>query len=129
MQSTRTGRNYDPHDHAAALGINVTYRRLMTGNGLWVPEIRTIFLQRRMRTIHERSVLAHELGHALLGHRESTPKHELQADRWAARRLVDADELRSVAATTQDIGAWCHELNVSADILERYLRDNRRAVA
>lgn len=126
MPSTRTGRSYDPYEHAANLGLNVVYRKLRAGNGLWIPEIRTIFLQRRLRAIHERSVLAHELGHVLLGHRESTPKNEIQADRWAARRLVDPQELRAAAATTHDIGQWCHELNVSADILERYLRDNRK---
>ncbi|QPZ40221.1 ImmA/IrrE family metallo-endopeptidase [Paramicrobacterium chengjingii] len=109
------------------LGINIVYRKLRTANGLWVPDIRTIFLQRRMRAIHERSVLTHELGHVVLGHRESTPKSETQADRWAARRLIDPDEVIQAAQITQDIGAWCHELNVSADILERYLTDTRAA--
>lgn len=123
---TTTGLDYDPYEHARRLGIHVVYRQLRTGNGLWVPEIRTIFLQTRMRLIHERSVLAHELGHALMGHRDSTPRQEIQADRWAARHLINPDELRSAAAASPDPGVWCHELNVSADILERYLRDDRR---
>jgi len=121
-----TGLGYDPYEHAQRLGIHVAYRPLRTGSGLWVPEIRTIFLQTRLRVIHERSVLAHELGHALMGHRDSSPRHEVQADRWAARQLIHPDELRAAAAASPDPGVWCHELNVSADILDRYLRDGRR---
>lgn len=121
-----TGLDYDPYEHARNLGIHVVYRPLRTANGLWVPEIRTIFLRTRMRVIHERSVLAHELGHACMGHIESTPRHELQADRWAAKHLINPAELQRAAAASPDPGVWCHELNVSADILERYLRDDRR---
>ncbi|MFF1875970.1 ImmA/IrrE family metallo-endopeptidase [Kitasatospora herbaricolor] len=124
---TMTGRGYDPWEHAGRLGLNVVYRSLRTGNGLWVPQIRTIFLQTRLRAIHERSVLAHEVGHACMGHVESSPRYELQADRWAARHLIDPHELRAAAAASPDPGVWCHELNVSADILERYLRDTRAA--
>lgn len=118
---------YDPFAHAHALGIQVVHRNLNSANGLWVPDMRVIFLQSRMRAIHERSVLAHELGHAVLGHRRSTPKQEVQADRWAVAKLIDPEQVRAVAAQTDDIGAWCHELNVSADILERYLFDVREA--
>ena len=121
------GRAYDPHEHARTLGINVVYRKLRTANGLWVPDIRTIFLQHRMRAVHERSVLTHELGHVCLGHREETPRNEIAADRWAARRLVDIDELREASRFSADAGAWCHELNVSAPILDRFLRDSRFA--
>jgi Zn-dependent peptidase ImmA (M78 family) len=124
---TMTGRDYDPYEHAGRLGIDVVYRALRTGNGLWVPQIRTIYLQTRLRAIHERSVLAHEVGHACMGHQESNPRHELQADRWAARHLIDPCELRAAAAASPDPGIWCHELNVSADILERYLWDHRAA--
>lgn len=124
---TMTGLDYDPYEHAQRLGIRVVYRPLRSSNGLWVPEIRTIFLQTKMRVIHERSVLAHEIGHAIMGHRESTPRHEVQADRWAARHLINPDELQRAAKASPDPGVWCHELNVSADILERYLHDRRRA--
>lgn len=122
-----TGRRYDPHEHAHQLGINVVYRKLRTANGLWIPDIRTIFLQSRMRAIHERSVLAHEIGHVCLGHRDTTPRNEKLADRWAARHLIDVDELKRAAQSTEDLGSWCHELNVSADILDRFLQDRPRA--
>ncbi|TFD16191.1 ImmA/IrrE family metallo-endopeptidase [Cryobacterium sp. TMT1-21] len=120
-----TGRAYDPHEHAALLGINVVYRKLRTANGLWIPELQTIYLQSRMRTIHERSVLTHEIGHVILGHSNATPRQEVQADRWASRRLIDHSELERAAAVTDDPGIWCHELNVSAKLLSRYMKDSR----
>lgn len=122
---TTTGLAYDPHEHADRLGVNVVYRKLRTANGLWVPDLRTIFLQTRMRAIHERSVLTHELAHVCLGHRDTTPRQEAQADRWAARKLIHHDELIRAAATYDDPGLWCHELNVSAKLLERYMKDHR----
>jgi Zn-dependent peptidase ImmA (M78 family) len=72
-------------------------------------------------------VLTHELGHVCLGHRDTTPRNETLADRWAALHLIDPDALRRAAKATDDLGAWCHELNVSADILDRWLLDHRRA--
>jgi hypothetical protein len=115
---------YDPYTHADQLGIQIVYRRLVSANGLWVPDLRAIFLQPRMRVIHERSVLTHELGHVVLGHRTSSPRNELQADRWASRKLVKPGELRRAVAASADPGEWCLDLGVSADLLERYLLDN-----
>lgn len=120
-----TGRDYDPHEHAEALGIQVVYRKLRTANGLWVPDHRVIFLQTRMRAIHERSVLSHELGHVCLGHRDATPRQEKQADRWAARKLIHPEELEQAAAGHPDPGVWCHDLNVSAHLLAQYMEDHR----
>lgn len=122
---TTTGRAYDPYEHAHTLGVNVVYRKLRTANGLWIPDVHTIFLQTRMRAIHERSVLTHELAHVCLGHRDATPRQEMQADRWASRKLIRHDELQHAATASDDPGIWCHELNVSAKLLERYLKDHR----
>ena len=119
------GKAYDPQQHAERIGVRVEYRRGLVHPGLWVPDHHTIYLRAGMTSIHERSVLAHELGHVCLGHRTSTPKHELQADRWAVRRLIDPDELRDVAAASPDPGVWCHALRVSADLIDRWLADNR----
>lgn len=128
---TRTFREslYDPFEHAARLGIEVVRRRLddENENGLWVPDLHAIFLRPGMRSIHERSVLSHELGHACLGHRETTPRNELRANRWAARKLIIPELLTRAAAHSPDPGTWCHELNVSADILDRYLKDHHAA--
>lgn len=121
------GTAYDPWEHAERLGIQVIHRKLRTANGLWIPDARTILIHPGLRRIHERSVLTHEIGHADLGHRDDRPKHELQADRFAARRLIRPDELRDVAAASPDPNVWCHELGVTARILRRHLDDQRLA--
>lgn len=117
---------YEPHDHATALGIQVIYGKPRTANGLWLPDHNTIILKRGMRSLHERSVLAHEIGHAALGHRESTPRNERQADRFAARNLVSADRLARVAAGDTDPAQWCYDLGVMPYILTAYF-DHLRA--
>ena len=117
------GKDYDPYDHAERLGIKIVYQRLRTANGLWIPDHRAVILQPRMRRIVERSVLTHELGHICLGHREETPRNELRADRWAVRKLIAPGDLERVGTTTADLGALCHELGVSADILHRAILD------
>jgi Zn-dependent peptidase ImmA (M78 family) len=115
---------YDPYEHADRLNIEVVYGTLRTANGLWLPDRRTIILQPRMRRLLERSVLAHELGHVCLGHRESTPRNERQADRYAARHLIRPGDIARAAQQSPDPGAWCVELDVTPHILETYLRDN-----
>ncbi|HEY8590682.1 MAG TPA: ImmA/IrrE family metallo-endopeptidase [Naasia sp.] len=123
---TRT-RGYDPHEHAERLGIDVVYGRLRTANGLWVPDRRTIILKPGMRALLERTVLAHEMGHVCLGHRDDRPKHERQADHFAARHLIDPVHLEEVALFSSDPGQWCVELDVTPHILDVYLREIRRA--
>ena len=119
------GRGYDPHEHAWSLGVKVVYRPLRTANGLWIPDLNTIFLQTRMRAIHERSVLTHEIGHFWLGHTDATPRQEIQADRWASKKLIDIRELKTAAAANDDPGLWCHDLNVSPKILTQFMCDSR----
>ena len=121
---TRRG-DYDPYEHAERLGIHVIYGRLRTANGLWLPDHRTIVLKPRMRALVERTVLAHEMGHVCLGHRDDRPKHEIQADRFAARHLICPHRLRDVAASTPDLDQWALELQVTPHVLQTYLRDNR----
>lgn len=113
---------YDPFEHAERLGIQIVYRRLTTANGLWVPDLHAIFLQPRMRAVHERSVLAHELGHACLGHRHSTPKLERQADHFAARHLIDPQHLDYVRRTSSDPNVWANEVGVTLNLLEVFLK-------
>lgn len=122
MASTAT---YDPHEHAAALGIQLVYGRLRTGNGLWVPDQRAIFLQRGMRVIQERSVLAHEIGHADLGHRDNRPKHEVMADRYAAEHLVDRDRLSELVAWMPDAARLSTEMGVTTKLMQVYLNVHR----
>ena len=123
---TRTSE-YDPHEHAARIGIDVVYGRLRTANGLWVPEHRTIILRPRMRALIERTVLAHEMGHVCLGHTDSCPRNEKMADRFAARKLIDADELRRASRYSPDVDQWAIELQVTPHLIDTYMKMNRIA--
>ncbi|WP_150460369.1 ImmA/IrrE family metallo-endopeptidase [Nesterenkonia ebinurensis] len=49
---------------------------------------RRIRLLSCLAPVQYRSTLAHELGHAVYGHRRSTARTELEADAWAARYLI-----------------------------------------
>ncbi|WIE54199.1 ImmA/IrrE family metallo-endopeptidase [Curtobacterium sp. MCBD17_003] len=109
--------NYDPYDHADALGLRVVHRRLTTGTGLWVPDWKVIFIQERLRRVHDRSALAHELGHACLGHRDDRPKHEVMADRFAAENMINRDELVDLMKWSPDPSRWSLELGVSTRLI------------
>lgn len=112
-------RQYDPFEHAQQLGIVVRYRRSMQNNGLWVPDLRTIFLRKGMTTTQERSVLTHELGHACLGHRDlHNPKQHRQANIWATHHLIDESDFHTVRKLSSDPNVWASELGVTLELLE-----------
>lgn len=98
--TTPRGRAYDPWHHADQLGIEVVVRTLRTAHGLWLPEHNTILIHSRLRSGAQRLILSHEVGHAALAHPDDRPKHEVQADRFAARNLICPDEL-------EDLYKWC----------------------
>src|SRR5438552_2542074 len=112
---------YDPFEHAEVLGVDVIYSRLRASNGLWIPDYRTIVLQPRMKAIQERSVLAHELGHVDLGHRDDRPKHEVLADRYAAEHMVDPALFTELVAWTPDAARLSLELGVTTKLMQVYL--------
>ncbi|MEG8035057.1 ImmA/IrrE family metallo-endopeptidase [Sphingomonas sp. LR61] len=115
-----TLNDYDPYAHAEMLGIRVIHRRLTTGTGLWVPDHRVIFVQDRLRRVHDRSTLAHEIGHAALGHRDDRPKHEVQADRFAAERMIDRERLVDLMQWSPDPSRWATEMDVSTKLIRVY---------
>lgn len=117
---------YDPHAHADELGLTVQHYPLRTCQGLYVPEERLILVRPRLRAAVERSIVAHEIGHHLLGHNTAQPgvwgiKQERHADLYAARALINPDRLRDLARATPDKGRWAIELGVSGDLLDTYL--------
>ena len=112
---------YDPYAHAAELGIEVIHRPLRTMNGKWYPQHNTIVIREGLRAVIDRSVLAHEIGHALLGHFDDRPKHEMQADRVAAENLISIDELRRVGRWAPHPNIIARELGVSGQLLRVYL--------
>lgn len=119
---------YDPHARAEELGIDLVYGRLRTSHALWVPDRRMIILRPRMRVIHERSILAHELGHAELGHRDDRPKHEVLADRYAAENLIDAEHFAELVTWTPDAARLSLELGVTTKLMQVYLNVHRNDI-
>lgn len=99
--SSTRGAAYDPWEHATALGINVFVRPLRTAHGLWLPEHGAILVHSKLRPANQRLILSHELGHAALDHPDDRPKHEEQADRFAARNLICPTEL-------EQLYGWCN---------------------
>lgn len=86
---------------------------IRTANGLWIPDHNVIVIRSKLRAVHDRAALAHEIGHAVLGHRDDRPKHEIQADRYAAVNLVDEEQALALCAWTQDPARIAAELGVS----------------
>lgn len=92
------------------------------------PTTRTIRVQPGMSARTTRSVLAHELAHAALGHAPATSpavreQQERQADEWAARLLISprayaqAEELRG-----PHLASLAFELDVTIELVVAYQR-------
>ncbi len=113
---------YNPYEHAERLNIEVIHRPIRTDNGLWLPDHRLIVIRSGLRAVHDRSTLAHEIAHACLGHRDDRPKHERQADWFAARKLIDRGEAERVFQWAPDETVAALELGVSQRMLRAFLQ-------
>lgn len=121
-------RGYDPQQHADALGITVSEYPLRTDNGLWIPDQKLILIRPRLKRVLHRSVLAHEVAHALLAHRDTSAKNEVGANRLAAEHCIDRDHLIDLMQWRPDHpAAWSDELQVSHELLRVYLNVHRLA--
>ena len=115
------GRAYDPWEHADSLGIEVFVRRLRTANGRWFPDYGQILISDRLRVRDQRLVLAHEIGHGALLHADDSPKHEIQADRFAAKHLICPDELADLYEWCPDEQRIVEELGVTTRLFRAYV--------
>nr|WP_270410763.1 MULTISPECIES: ImmA/IrrE family metallo-endopeptidase [Microbacterium] len=108
-------------------GVRVVERVGRTRGG-YDPVTRTIRLSPGMSARTTRSVLAHELGHACLGHLPApTPAiralQERQADEWAASRLItprayaEAEEVRG-----PHLASLAFEMDVTIELVVAYQR-------
>lgn len=105
--------------------------RLAEGSGWWCPAERVILVDERLDRRQTRCVVAHELGHALLGHeachdygdsRWLAQRVETAADDWAARRLVSARALAdALAAHRDDLEAVAGQLDVVPPVVRHRL--------
>lgn len=124
-QRLRRGLAYDPYSHAEALGIEVIHRPIRHANGMWLPDHSLIVIQSGLRRLHDRSTLAHEIAHAMLGHVDDRPKHERQADAFAGELLIHPAECEEASRHTHNVHELSLELQVSTRILTAWL--SRRA--
>lgn len=88
---------------------------------------RHIYLLRGMSPVRERSVLAHELGHAYYGHTESNAANEGAASRWAASQLINAEDYRLAREGAPSLSVIADRLGVTLDVAQTY-RQMRRDV-
>lgn len=115
------GRAYDPWEHAEALGIPVFVRRLRSANGIYFREYGEIILSDRLRAHELRTTLSHEVGHAALLHPDDRPKHEKQADQFAAQNLICPIELADLYLWAQDERKIVAELGVTTALFRAYV--------
>lgn len=116
------GLSYDPYSHAQELNIPVVHRELEKGmNGCWVSDLNAIFLRRGMRPAFERATLAHELAHATLGHRSSSPENEKAADELATFWLIDELSTEASNECRPDLRHIAMKMNVAQYNIELFL--------
>lgn len=107
--------------HAADQGLTVHACRLPQGMlGCYEPDAARIWFDLGLTPAERRSVIAHELGHHHHGHRESTPRNERDADRFAASMLIDPGEYAQLEPIHPDVFTLADELQVTVKIVEAY---------
>jgi Zn-dependent peptidase ImmA (M78 family) len=99
----------------------VFVRRLRSANGIYFREYGEIILSDRLRAHELRTSLSHEIGHAVLEHPDDRPKHEKQADRFAAQNLICPDELADLYGWARDERKIIAELGVTTTLFRAYV--------
>lgn len=120
MRCRRTPRP-DPYAYAHTLGIEIVWQPLVDVNGLWIPEHRVVVLNTGMDEIKERCTLAHELAHAVLGHTDSSPLHEWQADRYAATHMIAREDFLYWWSRCEVLADLAFELAVTKKLALAYI--------
>jgi hypothetical protein len=114
----------DLFQHCADLGIDVQWRDLgETRRGEFHRRANTIVLSTRLTARQVVACLAHELGHAFLGHGCSTPANEQRAWEYAAALVVSPAEYAAAEARVgSDPLALALELSVTPRLIEAWRR-------
>jgi len=108
------------------LGVKVEYAALGTRDGEYRHDLRLIRLQHGMTARLERSVFAHELGHAAFEHSPTMfgpmhAKQERMADEWAALHLIALEQYqRAEALHDGHVSAMAFELGVIGRLVDCY---------
>lgn len=115
-------------DLAAQAGVTIEYVHLTGRDGEYLHAQKLIRLRPGMAARLHRSVLAHELAHAVFADVPShfgpvNAKQERRADEWAALLLIDLDDYRHLEHMHQGhAGAIAFDLGVMRSIVEAFQR-------
>lgn len=108
---------FDVEDFACSLGIKVV-ESSKARFGYFCRDTGTIVVPTDVPARLRRSMIAHELGHAVYGHTVSDAKSERQADEYAARLLITEKEYRRAETMFgQDVDTLAYELNVTPSLI------------
>lgn len=108
---------------AHLLDIEVHWVDDLPDAGMWIPADRAVALRSDLTDMEVQCVLAHELGHATLGHSGRSERDEIEADNWAANMLLSSSKIaRCMQLWPDSMEKWCDDLNVTPDILKAWLR-------
>lgn len=115
---------YNPWDDLAKRypGIHVEWTPLAPSRAAWVPQERMILIDASLSKAERRCALAHELAHidakdSATGLCWFAGRQETFADKLAARRLIDIDDLAQVARWTSVTSEAAEALDVTLDVL------------
>lgn len=113
--------------HADALGVTIEYADLPADrDGEYLHRKHLIRLRPGLHARHKRSVLAHELAHAVFRDSPSrfgpvAAKQERRAEEWAALQLIDLNDYRHVEVIHNGhAGAMALDLGVMTSIVKAY---------
>lgn len=112
---------------AEELGLTIIERRGKHLGG-FRPHENVIRLTPGMRHRTARSVLAHEIGHCVLGHEPTLfgplrARQERAADEWAALHLIDKDAYIEVERLRDGhIASMAHDLDVAPELVTAFQR-------
>ena len=106
----------DPYLLAETMGTPVSYTKALAG-ALGATDGRHIWIRAGLRPSVERSTLAHELAHILLGHTScQDTRGELRANRLAARLLLDPDTVSRERERCSSLSELAESLGTDADL-------------
>lgn len=102
--------------------------------GGWFPQYKRIHVRPGMGPINHLCTLAHEIGHAVLGHFSQPPpwlhdRQERAADEWAAKKLIPLENYEEAenlvgshdGALAKELGVTVGYINTWRSIYERNL--------
>lgn len=99
--------------------------------GGWVPKHRIIYIRPGLGYRNRIHTMAHELGHAIHGHPAGHhPRHERQADDFAANLLIDPNAyIEAEAMYEGNERAIAHELGITLGLLQHWKTQYERKIA